>query len=251
MYNKREKKLIKDLVDYDFRVGNSQCLKCFDSFLSDRIFNDKNELFVIIRSDDSNIVYYKLGDFAQSFYYLAETFLLIKRLVENKLIVLLPVHSLNSITYFLGTQDINETVEKVYVGNKGYISKTNGQATWYDNNDKPLYNNKVFSDKQIPISGLLGSWPLITPELKALVNNNFKTTSDKSLVWTRIAAGISLCAMTAAVILPFCTTTRIDDKQYEQLINSMDKDINTEIVVQDTTDNPILNNEECENKVSD
>lgn len=31
----------------------------------------------------------------------------------------------------------------------------------------------------------------------------------------------------------------------------MDKDINTEIVVQDTTDNPILNNEECENKVSD
>ena len=241
MYNKREKKLIKDLVNYDFGIGGSQYLKCFDVFLSDRIFNDENELYVIIRPNDLNILYYKTGDFAQSFYYLAETFLLIKRLVENKLIILIPVRPVSSITCFIGPRKIKDTNDKVHVENKGYISKTDGQGTWYDNNNKPLYDNKSFSDDQIPISDLLGSWPLISPELKALVNNNFRTTSDKSLIWTRIAAGISLCAMTAAIILPFCTTTRIDNKQYEQLINSMNKDENTEIVVQDTTDNHIPN----------
>lgn len=251
MYNKRERKLIKDLVNYDFGIGGSQYLKCFDSFLCDRIFNDENELYVILRPDNLNIVYYKTGDFAQSFYYLAETFLLIKRLVENKLIILIPVRPVSGITCFVGPHDIIETNEKVRVGNKGYISKTDGQGTWYDNDDKPLYDNRSFSDDQIPIHGLLGSWPIISPELKALVNNNFRTTSDKSLIWTRITAGISLCAMTAAIILPFCTTTRIDDKQHEQLINSMNKDEKTEVAVPDTTDNYILNKENYENEFFD
>lgn len=174
---------------------------------------------------------------------MAETFLLIKRLIENKLIILIPVRPVGGTTCFVGPHKIIETDEKVFVGNKGYISKTDGQVTWYDNNDNPLYDNRGFSDNQIPIAGMLGSWPIISPELKTLVNNNFRTNSDKSLIWNRITVGIFLCAMTAAIILPFCTTTRIDDKQLEQLINSMNKNEKTEIVVHDTTDNCILNKE--------
>lgn len=230
-YNQREKEIIKKLVEYKSDFEN---LKTLGRFFSEKIFPEDIHL-ITERTGTNNLVYCKKEDKRKTIYFIAELSLLIHSLIKEGL--LKPIPGNNEVGCYVGKIEGFNTINEnnnIYIYRNGIKTNEyfNSEWTcWYDKNDLVKYELIVFPDNQIPYIDIIGLCPLVSPELEKMAKSNFKTIEQKTLCWTRIAAVASFCGMLGAVTIPFFTTSKIDNTQYDGIISSISK-VNT--IVQDT-----------------
>lgn len=227
-FSEKEKEIIRELVKYDFSKktngsSNDPQLITLGWFLQNKIYTNP-DYQIIIRPKECGMIWYKEGFQSDAYYYLMTPILLIYRLIENNLLVLFPMdESINNdkgYMYF-GTQKIIKEDEKyIYFDSNEKMSKIDGHGSWLDSNQNIKYCSNKFNFNQVPILDLIGLWPIVTPKLKELVKNNFKTVEQKSLFWTRIAAVASFGAFLASIIIPHACSTRINSEQYNGFMKS-------------------------------
>ena len=215
-FNKREQEIIKKLVKY---YQDNHNLSTVSLFLSDKIVGE--DLKIVIRDDENYIVYCKEEDRKSSLYEVVEILNLFRYLVDDHLIALLPAPVEGM--FIISNTQMNMrlgTGEKVIVfENNDYIYKDDN--CWYDEKKQLKYVCITMTEKQFNIKDFIASVPVISPELEILVDNKFKTIEEKALCVTRFAAVISFLAFVLAMVLPFVSRTKIDKRQHEECVNSI------------------------------
>lgn len=220
-YNEREKEIIKQLVNYK---DDFQDLKTFGRFLTEKIFPNDVHLITNV-GGTNNIVFCKTDDKKRVVYYIAELSFLIHSLIKDGLLTPIPgnkcgtcyIGKIEGFDLKKGNNDQLDIYANGFKTNEYINTKDN---YWYDN-DNVKYDRFVFDETQIHYMDILNDCTLISPELEMLVRCNFNTVEQKTLRWTRIAAIISFCGMLSATIIPFLTSTKIDEEQYEKIVTSI------------------------------
>lgn len=215
-YNKRERTIIRNLVEY-YKDDN---LRTISLFLTERIVSDG--LRIVIRDDGYHFIYGKEGKKKENLYIVVEIINLFRNLVDNHLIFLLPGN--NQGMLFIGEKQQVKTLcqdpqKAVEFQNGDYIRQCD--YFWYDKDDKLKYSFVSFSEKEFSVKDFIAAVPIISPELEALVKSNFRTTEEKTLFATQIAAAFSILAFLSAIILPFVTSTKLNEKQYKECVDSI------------------------------
>lgn len=229
-FSEKEKEIIRELVNFDFsekskNKTNEPQLITLGWFLQNKVYKNP-DYQIMIHPKDRGVIWYKDGHRPDAYYYLLAPILLINRLREHNLLFTIRTDdSLKNYTGFLyfGTRCVLNEMEDndyIYFDSNEKLEKRTGNATWYDENGFKKYQCNTFSFNNVPILELQELMPIITPELKQLVKNNFKTTEQKSLFWTRIAAIASFAAFLVSIIIPHACSTRIDKEQYDGFMKS-------------------------------
>ena len=233
-YNEREKEIIKLLVKYkeDF-----QDLKTLGRFLSEKVFPEDVHL-ITDAGGTNNLVYCKKEDKRKIVYFIAELSLLIHGLIKDGLLKLIPGNKgaacyvgkiegfdlqpgeNNKLDIYINDVKTNEFLDQTY-------------SCWCDKNGSVKYELIIFEEKLVPFMDILGACTLVSPELEKMVESNFMTMEQKTLRWTRIAAIVSMFGMLGAMTIPFFTSTKINQNQYEKIIKSIN---DKKIIVLDTLD---------------
>lgn len=190
-FKKTEKEILKAIVKYGEK-DNSMA----------RVLNKSQLLekkgIVIAFASGRNYVFcdkkkYDWED-AKAISYIAELISLIKYLVENRLITILPINLREA--HVLGRQ-------KAKLARPGYtevddaiLEVDSNMGNWFDKSthDQTYWPN-CYDEKQLPISTYLECWFSVSQELRDLVKNNFKTEEqvrfEKQQRLTWISIGIA------------------------------------------------------------
>ena len=216
-FNEREQDIVRKLVDYYYINQSSDTIS---KFLSEKIIPD--DVRIVIQPDGNYIIYSKDNKKKEDFCSVLEIFNLFRYLVDNNLLIILPV-GFNS-TLLIGEKqtplsfkDANNLIE---FENGDYIKLKD--AIWYNQNNEIKFEPVWITEKQLELKDYINSFPFVSPDLYALVKNDFKTIEEKTLTATRIAAIITFLALLAAIILPFVTKTRLNEEQHKEYIQTMD-----------------------------
>ncbi|MCQ2269716.1 MAG: hypothetical protein MJZ52_00620 [Bacteroidales bacterium] len=208
-FSEKEKQIIRELAKYDFsekteKESTEPKLITLGWFFQKKVYTN-SEYQIIVRPQECGMIWYKEGFQAEAYYYLLTPILLMKKLIQHRLIFPLPIDETvkkYSGWIYLGTQEFQkEDQEYLYFASNEKMSKIDGRGSWFDENGKKKYCGNKFSYDQVPMIDFFGIWPIITPELKKLVEDDFKTTEYKTLCWTRMAAIIAFMGMLASIIL--------------------------------------------------
>ena len=203
-FKKTEKEIIKAIVKYGEKehsmakvLNKSKLLEnrgLVIAFASNRsyVFSDKQK--------------YEWED-AKAISYISELISLLKYLIANRLITILPinlreVHAVgrhHSKPYRPGYLEVDDAILEVDSNRGNWIDKeTNEQTYW------PC----CYSDKELPISAYLESFFSVSQELKDLVKSDFKTEEQirfeiqQRLTWISIAVAgaVGLLSLIISVI---------------------------------------------------
>ena len=224
-YNDREKEIIKLIVKYkeDF-----QDLKTLGRFLSEKVFPEDVHL-ITDAGGTNNLVYCKKEDKRKIVYFIAELSLLIHGLIKDGLLKLIPGNKgaacyvgkiegfdlrpgeNNKLDIYINDVKTNEFLDQTY-------------SCWYDKNGSVKYELIIFEERFVPFMDILGACTLVSPELEKMVESNFMTLEQKTLRWTRIAAIVSMIGMLGAMTIPFFTSSKINQKQYNEILKSINKE---------------------------
>ena len=224
-YNKREKEIIRKMVEFK---SNFQDLTTLGRFLSEKVFPEDLHM-ITDATGTNNLVYCRKDNKRETVYFIAEVSLLIHNLIKDGLIK--PIPGNNSSACYVGKIDGFDLKKgkdnelDIYInGTKTnqYLDPT--YTYWYDETGAVKYELIVFEEKLVPFMDIIGLCPLVSPELEKMVESNFKTMEQKTLCWTRVAAVASICGMLGAITIPFFTSSKIDKTQYEGIIKSIGKD---------------------------
>lgn len=215
-FNEREQGIIRKLVNY---YQNNQNLSTISLFLSEKVVDD--DLKILIREDGNYLLYGKEDNKKENLYTVVEIFNLFRDLIDNHLIALMPA-PLKGLLLIDNTQMSMKSGagEQVIVfQNNDYICYKDNY--WYDEKGQLKYVCILMTEGQFKIKDFIASVPVLSPELVYLVNSNFKSTEEKTLRVTRFAAGVSFLAFLAAIIIPFVTSSKLNEKQYKGCIDSI------------------------------
>jgi hypothetical protein len=203
-FKKTEKEIIKAIVKYGEKehsmakvLNKSKLLEnrgLVIAFVSGRsyVFSDKQK--------------YEWED-AKAISYISELISLLKYLIANRLITILPinlreVHAVgrqHSKPYRPGYIEVDDAILEVDSNMGNWIDKaTNGQTYW----------PSCYSDKELPISAYLECFFSVSQELKDLVKSDFKTEEQirfekqQRLTWISIAVAgaVGLLSLIISVI---------------------------------------------------
>lgn len=213
---KREQTIIRNLVEY-YKDNN---LKTISLFLTERIVSD--DLRIVIRDDGYYFIYGKEDKKKENLYTVVEIINLFRGLVDDHLIFLLP-GNIQGMLFIGEKQQVKASCKDphkaVEFQNGDYIRQCD--YFWFDKEDKLKYSFMPFSEQEFRVKDFIAAVPIISPELEALVKSNFRTTEEKTLLATRIAAAFSILAFLSAIILPFVTSTKLNEKQHKECVDSI------------------------------
>ena len=216
-FNKREKEIIKNLVDY-YKNRDNLCTVAV--FLTERVVVENYK--IAIREDGQYIIYAKKDHQKEALYKVVEIINLFRYLIDEHLIYLMPgnIHEF----FFIGekneiVKNNNDFSKAVLFANEDYINRQDN--CWYDRNNQLKYVCFSFTEDQFPIKDFISSVPVISPELELLVNDNFKTLGEKTLCVTRITALISFFGLLIALLSTNMCSTKINKEQHKENIKSM------------------------------
>jgi len=206
-FSEKEKEIIRKIVNYDWTTFCT-----LDRFIGTEL---KFEL-IIKPSQKWYWLYYdvdeglkgkqkRLNDFF-------ELYFLIKRLMKNDLIII--ANGIN-IDRFVGPQNITEKSGIYGKFDDGTFIDADGK--WKDQNKKIIKDIISFPETAFPLGEIVCGVPLISQELRELVKNDFRTNEEKVLYWTRISAIVAFAGLILAIIIPRCTSTKIDEKQIQRM----------------------------------
>lgn len=203
-FKKTEKEIIKAIVKYGEKehsmakvLNKSKLLEnrgLVIAFASGRsyVFSDKQK--------------YKWED-AKAISYISELISLLKYLIANRLITILPinvreVHAVgrqHSKPYRPGYLEVDDAILEVDSNMGNWIDKETNEQTYWPN---------CYSEKELPISTYLECFFSVSQELKDLVDNDFKTEEQirfekqQRLTWISIAVAgaVGLLSLIISVI---------------------------------------------------
>lgn len=128
--------------------------------------------------------------------YIAEMLSLIRTLIENRLIVLIPVN-------YRGADVIGR--RKYRLARPGWIELEDAMidvdsnmGNWFDNNHQQTYWPNRYTEQELPVSQYFDCWFTVSQELKELVKQNFKSEEQvrfekqQRLTWISIAVALCL-----------------------------------------------------------
>jgi uncharacterized protein YjgD (DUF1641 family) len=190
-YKKTEKEILKALVKYGEKESSMAKVLNMSQLLEERGI-------VIAFSSGRNYIFcdkqkYDWDD-AKSLSYIAELISLIKHLIENRLITILPknvreIHVLGrqkGKPYRPGYTEVDDAFLEVDSNMGNWIDKETQQQTYWPS---------CYAENQLPISTYLECWFSISQELRDLVENDFKTEEqirfDKQQRLTWISIGVA------------------------------------------------------------
>lgn len=203
-FKKTEKEIIKAIVKYGEKehsmakvLNKSKLLEnrgLVIAFASNRsyVFSDKQK--------------YEWED-AKAISYISELISLLKHLIANRLITILPinvreVHAVgrhHSKPYRPGYLEVDDAILDVDSNMGNWIDKATNEQTYWPS---------CYSEKELPISAYLESFFSVSQELKDLVDNDFKTEEQirfekqQRLTWISIAVAgaVGLLSLIISVI---------------------------------------------------
>lgn len=215
-FNKREQGIIRKLVNY---YQSYQNLSTISLFLSKKVVDD--DLKILIREDGNYLLYGKEEKKKENLFTVVEIFNLFRDLIDNHLIALMPapIKGLLVIDNTQTSMKSGTSDQVIIFQNNDYICRKDNY--WYDEKGQLKYVCLLMTEEQFKIKDFIASVPVISPELEYLVKNNFKTTEEKTLRVTQFAAGVSFLAFLAAIILPFVTSTKLNENQHRECIDSI------------------------------
>ena len=215
MYNKRQKRIIKSLLEYYAKdsagAGNMNALSLF---LTERIFTKVSNINILAKANSADVytyyVFFEKGRHSYAIYSVIEVFQLFRRLVDENLILLIPGEKVKDryIGFQLSACSVCEDADKLVEFDNGeYITNNDSDLScdWYDKSGELKYDGFCFTDNEIHFIDIIGSVPVISPELEKLVNDKFRTTEDKTLCWTRVCAIVSFLTCIITLIISLCT----------------------------------------------
>ena len=231
-FSDKEKDLVKKIVKYDWSKFST-----IDRFLADECGLE----MLVLLSMDNYVLYYNcsvpdvernqaLSDFLELIHAL-------KKLIINNLIIVTP--GINCDRY-IGNKEIDQqksNVNTIQFTDGSYVSKID--AKWYDSSAQIIKGCISFPTDKFDFGEFFCGVPLISPELKELVLNNFETNEQKVLFWTRIAAIVAIIGLLLAILLPIFSKTKINSSQMneiEQVIRESNRQQSSTIVVNGTSD---------------
>ena len=128
--------------------------------------------------------------------YIAEMLSLIRTLIENRLIVLIPVN-------YRGADVIGR--RKYRLARPGWIELEDAMidvdsnmGNWIDYNNQQAYWPNRYTEQELPVSQYFDCWFTVSQELKELVKQNFKSEEQvrfekqQRLTWISIAVALCL-----------------------------------------------------------
>lgn len=191
-FKKTEKEIIKAIVKYGEKDHSMAKVLNKSKLLENRglviaFANNRSYVFTDKQKYD--------WEDAKGISYISELISLLKYLIANRLITILPinlreVHAVGrhySKPYKPGYIEVDDAFLKVDSNMGNWIDKeTNGQTYW----------PKCYSEKELPISTYLGCFFSVSQELRDLVKNNFKTEEQlrfekqQRLTWISIIVAL-------------------------------------------------------------
>jgi hypothetical protein len=141
---------------------------------------------------------------AKAISYIAELISLIRYLVENRLITILPINLREA--HVLGRQNARLVRPGYTEVDDAILEVDSNMGNWFDKatQDQTYWPN-CYDEKKLPISTYLECWFSVSQELRDLVKNNFKTEEqvrfEKQQRLTWISIGIAALLGLLGVIL--------------------------------------------------
>ena len=217
----------------------------FGQFLSEVLFakpikfpnNSESEIHIISGFNQFNSFFSKKGCDVYAIHYVAEISNLLHELIKDDLITTIAGDPNDGVSYIgnINKFDIKGDPED----SNRVLIKENGETThefislddglWHYSDNTIRFCSKKVTEKQMQFQDLINICPFITPDLRQLVKDDFKTIEDKTLKWTRVAAIVSFIGMLSAISLPFLAPTNNNNTQYESNSSVIDEQKNDEI----------------------
>lgn len=191
-FKKSEKEIIKAIVKYGEK-DNSMAKVLNKSMLLEK------KGIVIAFASDRNYVFcdkkkYDWED-AKAISYVAELISLIKFLVDNRLITILPINLREA--HVLGRQqarlarpgytEVDDAILEVDSNMGNWIDKATNQQTYWPS---------CYEERVLPISTYMECWFSVSQELRDLVDNNFKSEEqirfEKQQLLTRVSIIVAI-----------------------------------------------------------
>lgn len=195
-FKKTEKEIIKAIVKYG-DVKNSMAQVINESQLL-----EKRGIAIAFGAHGTNCTYVffdkKRYDFEdnKALGYIAEMLSLIRTLIVNRLITLLPVNS-------RGADVIGR--RKYRLARPGWIELEDAMidvdsnmGNWCDYNNQQAYWPNRYTEQELPVSQFMDCWFTVSQELKELVKHDFKSEEQvrfekqQRLTWISIAVALCL-----------------------------------------------------------
>ena len=116
---------------------------------------------------------------------------------------------------FVGRQDITP-IPGIF-GKFEDESFIDADCKWKDVNKKIIKDIISFPEETLPFGEMVCGVPYISQELRDLVKNNFRTNDERVLRWTRISALFAMFGLIIAIVLPFCSKVKVNNKQVQHI----------------------------------
>ena len=198
-FKKTEKEIIKAIVKY----GNNEI--SLAEVLHQSKLLEKRGIAIIYR----NNMYYVFLD--KSFYgeeetnkafgYISELTSLVKMLIENRYIVMIPFA--NSYTQTIGVYGFRGIKPDIFATDNGdYISLGYRDVYWSHEGEQKCWPF-VFDEDQMPLSHFFNFHFCVSQELKELVKHNFKTEEQRRFSKQQFATWVSIAVAIILGLLGF------------------------------------------------
>ena len=198
-FKNTEKEIIKAIVKY----GNNE--KSLAEVLHQGKLLENRGIAIIY----CNNMYYVFLD--KSFYgeeetnkafgYISELMSLVKMLIENRYIVMIPFA--NSYTQTIGVYGFRGIKPNIFVTENGdYISLGYRDVYWPHEGAQKCWPS-VFDEKQMPLSHFFDYPFSVSQELKELVKHNFKTEEQRGFSKQQFATWVSIAVAIILGLLGF------------------------------------------------
>lgn len=198
-FKNTEKEIIKAIVKY----GNNE--KSLAEVLHQGKLLENRGIAIIY----CNNMYYVFLD--KSFYgeeetnkafgYISELMSLVKMLIENRYIVMIPFA--NSYTQTIGVYGFRGIKPNIFVTENGdYISLGYRDVYWPHEGEQKCWPS-VFDEKQMPLSHFFDYPFSVSQELKELVKHNFKTEEQRRFSKQQFATWVSIAVAIILGLLGF------------------------------------------------
>ena len=198
-FKNTEKEIIKAIVKY----GNNE--KSLAEVLHQGKLLENRGIAIIY----CNNMYYVFLD--KSFYgeeetnkafgYISELMSLVKMLIENRYIVMIPFA--NSYTQTIGVYGFRGIKPNIFVTENGdYISLGYRDVYWPHEGEQKCWPS-VFDEKQMPLSHFFDYPFSVSQELKELVKHNFKTEEQRGFSKQQFATWVSIAVAIILGLLGF------------------------------------------------
>ena len=191
-FKKSEKEIIKAIVKYGEK-DNSMAKVLNKSQLLEK------KGIVIAFASGRNYVFcdkkkYDWED-ANAISYVAELISLIRFLVDNRLITILPINLREA--HVLGRQQARLARPGYTEVDDAILEVDSNMGNWIDKaTNEQTYWPSCYEERVLPISTYLECWFSVSQELRDLVDNNFKSEEqirfEKQQLWTRVSIIVAI-----------------------------------------------------------